>query len=274
MATNATFSLSLVFTSCSLLKHKPQFGAVPKPSVSFTSFSAGRSTKARAFTASAAAVVVDGGEHAEEDTWKQPRATEVYVCNIPRGYDTQQLLHMFNPHGTVLSAQVRRSEETGESRGSAYVTMASIDSAKNAIAALDGSDVGGREMRVRFSAEMNRRRVNLDTMNSSPKRAIYYEGPHKLYVGNLSRAAWREDLRQLFARFGNVASVRVLQDVRQGRRRVYAFVSYLSDRERNAAMSPHGTVKSDSATFHRFASCFTCLCLILSLVFLAGVLWS
>ncbi|TKY61198.1 28 kDa ribonucleoprotein [Spatholobus suberectus] len=289
MAANAT--LSLAFTSSSLPKHKPQFGGAPKrfascsagPS-SFSSSSslclvAGRSSKARAFTASSAAAVdeetvVDGGEHVEEETGKQARATEVYVCNLPRSCDTEQLLHMFNPHGTVLSAEVCRSAETGESRGSAFVTMASINSAKNAIAALDGSDVGGREMRVRFSAEMNPRRRNLDTMNSSPKRVIYYEGPHKLYVGNLSRAARPDDLRQLFGRFGNVASVRVLQDLRQGKRRVYAFVSYLSKRERDAAMSLHGTVKSASATFHCCASCFICLCLIPSLVFLSGILWS
>jgi len=43
--------------------------------------------------------------------------------------------------------QVSRSEETGKSRGSAYVTMASIDSARKAIAALDASV---RECETRF----------------------------------------------------------------------------------------------------------------------------
>lgn len=39
-------------------------------------------------------------------------------------------------------------------------------------------DVGGREMLVKFSVE---------TLNSPPmrRRTIYYEGPHKVYVGNL-----------------------------------------------------------------------------------------
>lgn len=41
------------------------------------------------------------------------------------------------------------------SRGYGYVTMSSLDEAKAAIAALDGSDVDGREMRVRFSADIN-----------------------------------------------------------------------------------------------------------------------
>jgi len=64
------------------------------------------------FTASAATVdkarVFHGGEHAEKETYKQPRPTEVYICNLPRSCDVDHLLHMFNPHGTVLSAQVYR----------------------------------------------------------------------------------------------------------------------------------------------------------------------
>lgn len=103
-------------------------------------------------------------------------------------------------------------------------------------------------MRVRFSVEVNPRGRNLETMNSSPRRTIYYEAPHKLYVGNLAMSATPQDVRYLFARFGNVASVRLLQDLKQGRRRAYAFISYLSERERDAAMSLNGTVKSASAT--------------------------
>ncbi|XP_027905140.1 28 kDa ribonucleoprotein, chloroplastic-like isoform X2 [Vigna unguiculata] len=247
MAPNATFLLSLTSSSLpiSLFNHNlhTQFRSSHKLFVSFSK------APTFSFTASAATVdkarVVHGGENAEKETFRQPRPTEVYICNLPRSCDVQHLLHLFNPHGTVLSAQVSRSE-TGESRGSAYVTMTSIDSAKRAIEALDASDVGGREVLVRFSAEMNPKRRNLDTMNSLPMRTIYYEGPHKLYVGNLSKFTMPEDLRQLFGRFGNVTSVRVLQDTRQGKQRVYAFVSYLSERERNAALSLNGALWSNT----------------------------
>lgn len=135
-------------------------------------------------------------------------------------------------------------------------------------------DVGGREMRVRFSVQMNAGRRSFETLNSSSIITFYYEGPHKVYVGNLARSATPEDLRHLFGGFGNVASVRVLQDLKQGKSRVYAFVSYLSERERDAAMSLHGTVKH--ACLHHFSVLcflFTCLCLTPILV-LAGILWS
>jgi len=112
-------------------------------------------------------------------------------------------------------------------------------------------------MRVKFSVEMNTNNKNLETLNSPPvRRTIYYEGPHKVYVGNLAKFATPEDVRHLFGKFGNVASVRVLQDFKQGKSRVYAFVSYLSQRERDASMSLNGTVKYASTSFHFFCCLF------------------
>ncbi|XP_015962724.1 30S ribosomal protein 2, chloroplastic [Arachis duranensis] len=226
--------------------------AAPLSSVCFGASASVFSSKARIFTALAAVVdeetavaerergLAENDGSDEEEQWKMPRATEVYVCNLPRSCDTEQLRQMFEPHGTILSAEVCRNADTGESRGCAYVTLSSVASARNAVTALDGSDVGGREMRVRFSVEMNPQRRNLETANASPKRVVYYEAPHKLYVGNLARAVRPEELRHLFSKFGNVASVRLLKDQKQGRTRVYAFLSFLSEKERDAALTLNG----------------------------------
>lgn len=108
MAPNATFLLSLTSSSLpiSLFNHNlhTQFRSSHKLFVSFSK------APTFSFTASAATVdkarVVHGGENAEKETFRQPRPTEVYICNLPRSCDVQHLLHLFNPHGTVLSAQV------------------------------------------------------------------------------------------------------------------------------------------------------------------------
>ncbi|TKY64156.1 28 kDa ribonucleoprotein [Spatholobus suberectus] len=75
----------------------------------------------------------------EEREGKLGRACEVYVCNLPRSCDAAYLLDMFRPYGTILSVEVCRNAETDESKGCGYVTMGSIYSARNAVAALDGS---------------------------------------------------------------------------------------------------------------------------------------
>ncbi|XP_027336575.1 31 kDa ribonucleoprotein, chloroplastic-like isoform X2 [Abrus precatorius] len=178
---------------------------------------------------------VFGYEEEREREKKLERACEVYVCNLPRSFNAAHLLDMFRPYGTILSVEVCRNPETDESKGCGYVTLGSIYSARNAVAELDGSDVDGREMRVRFSVEMNSRR-----MNSSNKKMIYYEAPHKLYVGNLVKTVRPEELRNVFSRFGNIVSLRVLHDHKHGNNRVYAFLSFQSEAERDAAMSLNG----------------------------------
>ncbi|KAF7843821.1 28 kDa ribonucleoprotein, chloroplastic [Senna tora] len=233
----------------------------PQPSASDPSSSSSslewRRRKARVSSASAVvneeAVVTEGineGAYVdsenddvsdEKEPKKEGRPCEVYVCNLPRSCDSTQLHDMFKPFGSVLSAEICRIAETGESRGCGYITMGSINSAKNAIAALDGSDIDGREMRVRFSAEMNPGRRNPETMNSSPQKVRFYESPHKLYIGNLARSVQPEDLWNQFRRFGTVVSVRILHDHKKGNNRIYAFLSFLSESERNAALSLNGT---------------------------------
>ncbi|KAJ7969359.1 RNA-binding protein CP31B, chloroplastic [Quillaja saponaria] len=176
----------------------------------------------------------------EQKQKKLARPCEIYVCNLPRSCDVSELLDMFKPYGNVVSVEICRNAESGKSRGSGYVTMGSINSAKIAIAALDGSDVGGREMRVRFSVEINPGRRNGDTMNSSPQKVIIYESPYKLYVGNLAWAIKPDELRNHFQRFGTVVSSRVLHDRKAGKNRVYGFLSFLSEAERDSAKTLDG----------------------------------
>lgn len=103
-------------------------------------------------------------------------------------------------------------------------------------------DVGGREMRVRFSTDMNFRRRNSEALNSAPMRNLIFESPYKLYVGNLAWAIKPEDLRNHFSQFGTVVSARVVHDRKAGKHRAYGFLSFSSAAECEAAMSLNGKV--------------------------------
>ncbi|KAL8114008.1 28 kDa ribonucleoprotein, chloroplastic [Apium graveolens] len=178
---------------------------------------------------------------AEEEHKKQLLPCQLYVCNLPSAFDISHLLHLFDTFGTVQSVEVSRDPQTGLSRGCGYVTMSSIHQAKSAISALDGSDVGGRELRVMFSVDVNKGRRNVDALNSSPKRDLIFESPYKLYAGNLTWSIKPEDLRNLFSQFGTVVSARVKQDRKAGKSRVYGFLSFSSPAELEAAMALNGT---------------------------------
>ena len=72
----------------------------------------------------------------------------IYVGNLPYSMTDGELENAFTPHGEVTSATVIIDRETGRSRGFGFVEMANDDEARAAIAALNGTDIGGRTVTV------------------------------------------------------------------------------------------------------------------------------
>src|SRR6201987_1998229 len=72
----------------------------------------------------------------------------LFVGNIPHSTTEGELRPLFEAHGAVERVSIVTDRETGRSRGFAFVEMTDGDAAGKAIAALDGSDLGGRPMKV------------------------------------------------------------------------------------------------------------------------------
>jgi RNA recognition motif-containing protein len=73
---------------------------------------------------------------------------KLYVGNLAYTVSDSDLLRMFEPHGTVQSAQVIMDRDTGRSKGFGFVEMGSDQEAQAAIAALNGTEVEGRALTV------------------------------------------------------------------------------------------------------------------------------
>ena len=73
-------------------------------------------------------------------------AKNIYVGNLSFETTASDLETMFGAHGTVQKAQVTTDRETGRSRGFGFVEMS--DGGDAAIAALNGTQVGGRTLTV------------------------------------------------------------------------------------------------------------------------------
>lgn len=75
-------------------------------------------------------------------------ATKLYVGNLSFNTSSSDLESLFAESGTVESASVVEDRETGRSRGFGFVEMSSKEEAQNAISALDGKEVDGRNLKV------------------------------------------------------------------------------------------------------------------------------
>jgi RNA recognition motif-containing protein len=75
--------------------------------------------------------------------------TKLYVGNLPFSMTEDSLRVAFAQDGrTVSEVALIMDRETGRPRGFAFVKMGSDSDAKGAIAALNGTDLGGRTIRV------------------------------------------------------------------------------------------------------------------------------
>jgi RNA recognition motif-containing protein len=77
---------------------------------------------------------------------------KLYVGNLSFTSTEAEVKDLFGRHGTVESASLVTDRETGRSRGFAFVEMESA-AADNAMRALDGTDFGGRTLKVSEAQE-------------------------------------------------------------------------------------------------------------------------
>jgi RNA recognition motif-containing protein len=70
----------------------------------------------------------------------------IYVGNLPYNTTEDDLHSLFGAYGTVSSAKIIMDRDTGRSKGFGFVEM--TDGGQAAIEALEGSDMGGRNLRV------------------------------------------------------------------------------------------------------------------------------
>lgn len=72
----------------------------------------------------------------------------IYVGNLPYSATDNQLRDAFAAFGEVSSAKVVMDRDTGRSKGFGFVEMPNDDQGNAAIKGLDGSSLGGRNIKV------------------------------------------------------------------------------------------------------------------------------
>ena len=72
----------------------------------------------------------------------------LFVGNLPHSTTEAELRSLFEPHGAIDRVSVVTDRETGRSRGFAFVEMKNADEADKAVAALNGTELEGRALKI------------------------------------------------------------------------------------------------------------------------------
>jgi len=82
-------------------------------------------------------------------------STKLFVGSLPWSVDDQKLQDTFEKYGNVVSAKVITDRETRRSRGFGFIEMESSAEAKDAIKALNESELEGRTIIVNEAKPRN-----------------------------------------------------------------------------------------------------------------------
>jgi len=72
----------------------------------------------------------------------------LYVGNLPHSTTESELRTVFEAHGAVEKVSIVTDRESGRARGFGFVEMTNPAEADKAVAALDGSELGGRTLKI------------------------------------------------------------------------------------------------------------------------------
>jgi cold-inducible RNA-binding protein len=89
----------------------------------------------------------------------------LYVGNLPHSTTEAELRTTFEAHGAVEKVSIVTDRETGRSRGFGFVEMTNAGEADKAVAALNGTELGGRALTI------NEAKPKADRPRSSGQRS-------------------------------------------------------------------------------------------------------
>ncbi|XVF76071.1 hypothetical protein PTKIN_Ptkin13bG0236700 [Pterospermum kingtungense] len=178
-------------------------------------------------------------EGAEEDQVSESGGEEgrLYVGNLPYSMTSSELSEIFSEAGRVATVEIVYNRVTERSRGFAFVTMGSVEEAKEAIRLFEGSLIGGRTVKVNFpevpkGGEREIMRPKIRRVYKS-----FVDSPYKIYAGNLGWGMTSEGLRDAFAKQPGLLSAKVIYERDTGRSRGFGFVSFESADTVEAALN-------------------------------------
>ncbi|CAI9769432.1 unnamed protein product [Fraxinus pennsylvanica] len=161
-------------------------------------------------------------------------ARRLYVGNITRNVTNDELQKIVEDHGSVEKAEVMYDKYSGRSRRFAFVTMKTAEDANAAIEKLNGTEIGGRAIKVNIT-EKPLQSMDLPLLQGDESQFV--DSPFKVYVGNLAKTVTTDTLKNFFSETGNVLSAKVTRVPGTSKSSGYGFVSFSSEEDVDAAIS-------------------------------------
>jgi len=160
--------------------------------------------------------------------------TNVFVKNIDDEVTDEQFRAMFDKYGKITSHKLMCDAE-GKSKCFGFVNFEDHEAAAKAVEELNGSKSGQKTLYVGRAEKKGEREAQLraEFERRKNERLTKWQGVN-LYVKNLDDGVDEEVLKEAFAEFGTITSVKIMTD-EKGHTRGFGFVCFSKPEEANKA---------------------------------------
>lgn len=161
-------------------------------------------------------------------------ARRVYVGNIPRTVNNDELKKIVEEHGAVEKVEVMYDKYSGRSRRFGFVTAKTVEDANAVAEKLNGKKIGEREIKANITEKPLTGAVNVLLQNEETK---FVDSPYKVYVGNLSRTVTSDSLIKFFSEKVKVVGAKISTVPGTSKSSGFGFVTFSSDDDVEAAIT-------------------------------------
>ncbi|KAJ3220780.1 hypothetical protein HK099_004023 [Clydaea vesicula] len=172
----------------------------------------------------------------KDDPDMMPVAT-LFVKNLNFSTTEQQLKEAFSSLQGLTSTRVATKPDKKDSSkklsmGFGFVEFNSKENAVNALKAMQGFNLNGHVMQIKFS-NASIKSSSGENGKGNKKGEIKVKGT-KLIIRNIPFEATKQDIKQLFRSFGQVKALRIPTKI-DGSHRGFGFIDFLTQQEAKAA---------------------------------------
>jgi len=152
-----------------------------------------------------AAAAEKAAEIAAEAAEEEDEMTNLIINYLPQHVSEEKLKEMFAKFGELVHVKLMLDKTTQTSMGYGFVKYAKPESAAAAIEAMNGYQMDSKKLRVGYSHPRTEANV---------------------YVGNLKPSVTKEQLEELFKRYGPIIECKILMDHDTGVSKGCGFVKF------------------------------------------------
>lgn len=166
----------------------------------------------------------------ERKTNRPPQENSVFLGNLDFGATEEQIMEMCNDlvgPGCATRVRLATNRDTGRPRGFGHIDFDSPESAKKAVAELNGISLLGREIRVDHAM----RKEDMPARPASAGRSNFGGGSkeNSVFIGNLSWDMTQEIMEEMIGDIlgqGLTSNIRLATDRETGRPKGFAHVDF------------------------------------------------